>query len=329
MLELKIREYQSCDRKKWDNFVMEKSMNGTFLQTKGFLDYHGERFKDVSLIIYKGNDTMVAVIPACEIQDQNRRVFHAHCGSTFGGIVIAKDFYDIEHVDAIMNVLEEYLKQHLYQEVRIKCTSDIFSKQNNNLLYYYLFQRDYIVYDELSCYIDFNQYNIDIISNFSSSRRRDYKYSLKNNLSFRKIDNRSDIAEFYNILCDNLQKFGAKPVHSLDELIEFKEERLCDIVEFYGVFHENKMIAGSMVFLFENKVFHTQYLAADQSCLKMFPMNYLDTNLIMTAKERGFQYFSFGTSTEEHGKVLNKRLAEFKEGFGTQYGINKMYVKTF
>ena len=91
MLELKIREYQSCDRKKWDNFVMEKSMNGTFLQTKGFLDYHGERFKDVSLIIYKGNDTMVAVIPACEIQDQNRRVFHAHCGSTFGGIVIAKD----------------------------------------------------------------------------------------------------------------------------------------------------------------------------------------------------------------------------------------------
>lgn len=327
MLELKIREYDSGDQEKWDRFVMEKSMNGTFLQTKKFLDYHGERFQDASLVIYKGNDTIVAVVPACEINEQGRKIFHAHCGSTFGGIVIAEDFYNIEHMDAIMTVLEDYLKEKKYDEVRIKCTSDIFSKQNSNLLYYFLFQRGYTSYDELSCYVDFVQYNEDIISNFSSSRRRDYKYSLKNDLVFRKIDDRANIESFYMILCDNLQKFGAVPVHSLEELLDFKEERLRDIVEFYGVFQESRMIAGSMVFLFGTQVFHTQYLAADQSCLKLFPMNFLDANLIMTARERGFRYFSLGTSTEEHGKVLNKHLAEFKEGFGTQYGINKMYVK--
>ena len=87
------------------------------------------------------------------------------------------------------------------------------------------------------------------------------------------------------------------------------------------------MIAGSMVFLFGSQVFHTQYLAADQSCLKLYPMNFLDANLIRTARERGFSYFSFGTSTEEHGTVLNKKLAEFKEGFGTQYGMNRTFVK--
>ena len=87
------------------------------------------------------------------------------------------------------------------------------------------------------------------------------------------------------------------------------------------------MVAGSMVFLFGEQVFHTQYLAADQSCLKLYPMNFLDANLISTARERGFRYFSFGTSTEEHGRVLNKKLAEFKEGFGTQYGMNRTFVK--
>lgn len=327
MLELKIMEYNEEFKQKWDSFVMRQSVNGTFLQSKQFLDYHGDRFEDASLIIYKGNDTIVAVVPACTVNDGDKKIFNAHCGSTFGGIVMAESFYNIEHMDAVMTVLEEYLANKGYNEARIKCTSDIFAKKNSNLLYYFLFQRGYIPYDEISCYIDFESYKEDIPSNFTAGRRRDYKYSLKNNPEFKKLESDEDVSQFYDILCENLQKFDAKPVHSLDELLEFKNERLKDEVEFYGVYVENKMIAGSMVFLFGNQVFHTQYLAADQSCLKMFPMNFMDTELIRTAREKGFRYFSFGTSTEEHGKVLNKRLAEFKEGFGAEFGLNKMYVK--
>ena len=327
MLELKIMEYNEEFKQKWDSFVMRQSVNGTFLQSKQFLDYHGDRFEDASLVIYKGNDTIVSVVPACVINDGDKKIFNAHCGSTFGGIVIAESFYDIEHMDAVMTVLEEYLINKGYNEARIKCTSDIFAKKNGNLLYYFLFQRGYIPYDEISCYIDFEAYKEDIPSNFTAGRRRDYKYSLKNNPEFKKLESDEAVGQFYNILCENLQKFDAKPVHSLEELLEFKNERLKDEVEFYGVYVENKMIAGSMVFLFGKQVFHTQYLAADQGCLKMFPMNFMDTELIRTAREKGFRYFSFGTSTEEHGKVLNKRLAEFKEGFGSEFGLNKTYVK--
>lgn len=327
MLELKIMGYCDSFREKWDDFVMNHSVNGTFLQTRRFLEYHRDRFEDASLVIYKGNDTVVAVIPACAICNEGRKAFNAHCGSTFGGIVMSDLFYDIAHVDAVMTVLECELRRQRYQEVRLKLTSDIFARQNGNLLYYFLFQRGYASYDELSCYIDFSSYNEDIASNFTSGRRRDYKYSLKNELTFQKLDERQQIADFYAVLCGNLEKFGAKPVHSLEELLEFQETRLSDIVEFYGVYHENQMIAGSMVFLFGSQVFHTQYLAADQNCLKLYPMNFLDANLICTARERGFRYFSFGTSTEEHGTVLNKKLAEFKEGFGTQYGINRTFVK--
>ena len=40
----------------WDSFVKQKSMNGTFLQTRKFINYHPkDRFKDCSLMIYKGN----------------------------------------------------------------------------------------------------------------------------------------------------------------------------------------------------------------------------------------------------------------------------------
>ncbi|MCM1184229.1 MAG: GNAT family N-acetyltransferase [Roseburia sp.] len=327
MVELNVVRYEERYKEKWDDFVMKQSMNGTFLQTKNFLDYHGSRFKDASLIIYKGTESMVAAVPACEVTEAGNRIFYAHCGSTFGGIVISESFYDIEHVDAIMTAFEDYIEQQGYNEARIKCTGDIFSRKSNNLLYYFLFQRGYAAYDEISFYIDFEHYNEDIPSNFTYSRRRGYKNSLKNNLEFRELILADEIRLFHDILCSNLQKFGAEPVHSFEELMEFKEKRLKDMVEFYGVFSGDKMVAGSMVFLFENKVFHTQYLAADQDSLKLFPMNFMDANLIRTAREKNFRYFSFGISTEEHGRVLNKSLAEFKEGFGTQYAINKTFVK--
>lgn len=326
-MELKIRPYDEDNRRKWDDFVMGHSANGTFQQTRNFLEYHGGRFEDASVIIYKGNDTIVAVIPACTLIEDGKKIFSSHAGSTFGGIVAAEDFYDIEHIEAVMNVFESYLGQQGYDKVYLKCTSDIFAKQNGNLLYYFLFQRGYVPYDEISFYIDFLHYKEDIASNFTAGRRRDYKYSLKHDLTFRKLGTISEIGQFYGILCDNLRKFDAAPVHSMEEILDLKENRLRDIVEFYGVFQEERMIAGSMVFLFGESVFHTQYLAADQSCLKLYPMNFMDYKLIEMARARGFRYFSFGTSTYEHGKILNKPLAEFKQGFGTQCGINKTYAK--
>jgi len=53
MIELKVKEYQNSDKEKWDAFVMKHSINGTFLQTKNFLDYHKDRFQDASIILYK------------------------------------------------------------------------------------------------------------------------------------------------------------------------------------------------------------------------------------------------------------------------------------
>ena len=329
MIRLSIRLYDRDMKENRYYFVLHHSINGTFLQTRNFLDYHGNRFRDTSLLVIKNEHTVIAVVPACTCQIEEKKVFSAHMGSTFGGIVIAKEFNDIEHVQGLMDCLEKWFVDNQYNEVWLKCTSEIFAVGNVNLLYYFLFQRGYHSYDEISSYIDFNNYQEDILSNFSYGRRRDYKYSLKNKLEFRMIDTEKEISSFYEILCKNLKKFDAVPVHSLAELLEFKESRLTDIVEFYGVFWEKRMIAGSMVFNFSNRVFHTQYLAADPEYLKMFPMNFLDTNLIMTAKNRGIRYFSFGTSTEEKGKILNKHLAQFKEGFGTEFGINKNFCKVF
>lgn len=108
--------------------------------------------------------------------------------------------------------------------------------------------------------------------------------------------------EFYQLLCLNLEKYETQPVHSCSELVDFKNQRLRDIVEFYAVYMGEKMVAGSMVFKFENRVFHTQYLAADPIYLKFYTMNYLDGELISLAMRSGYRFFHLESALKNRGE---------------------------
>ena len=42
MLDIRIEKYRAEYEKQWDQFIQEKSVNGTFLQERRFLNYHRE-----------------------------------------------------------------------------------------------------------------------------------------------------------------------------------------------------------------------------------------------------------------------------------------------
>lgn len=323
---IEIQEYTEFYKDRWDRFVLDESINGTFLQTRNFLEYHpADRFKDNSLLFLNGSN-IIAVLPA-HIQDDERKILNSHQGSTFGGIVVGKRFCKIGYMDLIFEKFESYLQGHNFKEVVLKQSGRIYQNMNSELLDYYLFMNNYTDLQEVGYYIDFDDYSEDIISNFSSSRRRDYRYSLKNEFVFRELITQDEIKEFYEVLCDNYKKFEKLPVHTLNELLDFKCSRLPQNVKFYGVYHENELVAAGMVFLFGKQVFHTQYLAVMQNRTNLFVNEFLYEKLIETARNDGFSTMSFGTSTLEGGKVLNRPLAQFKEGFGTKEYVNRIYRK--
>lgn len=114
--------------KNWDYFVENKSINGTFLQTRNFLNYHEEgKFTDHSLIIYKGEE-ILAVVPACETYENGERVFFSF-RKHFGGIIIRSGFNDIRHVNAITNKLETYLQEQSFNKVYLKIHQEYFVKR--------------------------------------------------------------------------------------------------------------------------------------------------------------------------------------------------------
>ena len=325
---LEIKQYDPSYFDKWDKFVLTGSINGTFLQSRKFLSYHpDDRFEDASLMVFKGNE-IVAVIPANCICDSEEKIFISHQGSTFGGVILGKNAHTVDYVESIISLVDDYFIDNSYSKVVLKQTSTIFQNSNSELIDYFLFRKGYHDWQEVGFFIDFTDYNDDIISNFTASRRRDYRYSLKNNLSIRKLDSTDEISEFYGILCDNYKKFDETPVHSLEDLLVLKLHKISNNTDFYGIYLDDEMIAGSMVFLFDNRVFHTQYLAVRQDMKDIFVSEFMYKELIDLAKREGFRYLSFGTSTFDGGRILNKSLAQYKEGFGAKAYVNRTYRKT-
>ncbi len=325
MAEIEVVRYDESYRDKWDKFVLEKTMNGTFLQSRKFLEYHKDRFIDHSLLFIKCG-TIIAVCPAIEKINQSKKEFLSHLGSTFGGLIFGKEFYTISYCTEVIDLLNKYLEQQGFEYSLLKSTGDIFCKtRENNLINYLLFTKGYGSYKELSFAIDLTKID-DVVANFHSKTRNLYKTSLKNNLKIRECKTDEEIKTLHEILCKSLLKYDTKPVHTYEELLDLYHNRINEFMRFYGIYHEDNLVAGTMVFII-NDVFHTQYLFADPDYLYLKPMDFMDGSLIQIAFEEKFKYFSFGISTENHGTYLNETLAKFKEGFGTGYYINETFYK--
>lgn len=323
-----ISFYKDENEEEWDRFI-ENSKNGLFLQTRRFINYHREgKFKDCSICIRKGNE-LVGVVLANELIEDGKKIFFSHKGTTFGGISISNQIYSATKIDALFYELISFLKDNDYKSIYIKMVPEIYQKSNSDLLDYFLYKYDFNCINELNYYMHLGRYKNDILSQFTSNKRRDYKYSLRDDLVFRELKSEEEYFEYYQILRMNLKKLNLPAVHSFEDIMDLKNNRFNDKLFLYGVYKDDKMIAGSLVFIFNSEVFHTQYLSSDENYLEYFPMEFLIYNLISESIQMNMKLFSFGICTENQGKYLNFNLSRFKEGFGAEFCINRSYRLDF
>lgn len=325
--EFRIEKYDKAIETEWDDFIENKSANGTFLQTRRFINYHPQgRFKDCSLVFYNHKDNIVALCPANEVIESEKKIFYSFQGATFGGLVVALKYYKTKYVLKMIQELKDYLRFCGYDEIYLKTTPEIFSVQRSSLLEYACYYNGFTEYKELNPVIDYENYKSEIISNLSQGKRTHIHKCEREGIVVRPIDTDFEIAMYYEILCENLGKYNLKPVHTLEELKDFKNNRLQNECEFFGVFLKDEMIAGGMMFYFNRtKTAHTQYLSAKSDFLRLSPMSYLYYWIIEEMKKRGFNKLSWGICTENYGTTINEGLINSKEDFGSTYTTNNTY----
>ena len=308
--------------KRLDHFVDIESANGTFLQTRRFLNYHpAGRFTDASFALEKSG-TIVAYFPGVS----KEQTFVSHAGSTFGGPIIAKSFYSGSRVIEILKQADNYILSN-FKNIRFKITPAIFAEENPDLLEYTLEHMGYTRHTELSSYCSL-QSGVDPLENCDKDCRRIFKKSEIEGVRFGNLEKAEDFETFYRFLEISKSKHNVHPVHTLQELYDLKDNRIPEHIRFRGIWDKDTLVAVMMLFLFEKtKTIHAQYIAPNPDYEKFQPTIAMYVRVMREAALEGYQKISWGISTENGGEYLNESLLRFKESLGAKACVNAFYTK--
>ena len=324
-----VLPYDSHLEARWDRFVTSESVNGTFLQTRRFLNYHPQgRFKDASFVL-ESSGTIVAAFPGV-LTAAGQWV--SHQGSTFGGPVISKDFYTAERIMNILEAAENYLKG-ICKNIKMRPTSSLFSLESTALLEYVMEHGGYSRQTELSAFCTLDPEK-DPLDSCDKKCRAVFRKFLPYNLEYRDMSD-AELPEFYRHLCVLESKFNTKPVHTLDELLDLRHNRIAEEVKFRALWmrdpndpQKQTFVAGMMLFDFANvKARHAQYIAPNEEITDFQPTTAMYISVMREAAKDGIQKFSWGTSNGNKGGALNLPLFKFKESLGAKAMLNLIYSK--
>lgn len=315
--ELKKREELSVkEKEKVDAFILKKSSNGEFINTLKFLEYHPKgRFEDDSIVILdKGSQTVRGVLFAAKAEGGMKII--SHPGTTFAGPVIDRKI-NIETAEKILNIMLEYYEAK-YKEVVLKTTPAYYALQPYGMIDYYLLKRGYVYGNTaLANIINISQIETeeDVLLLFDSKRRNQVRKVIKSDIFLFEEGDKIESNVWHNMNKNLADRFESHTTHTYGEIVELKERCSENIKPYYVRSRESEYGAFGLVFFYKN-VFHTQYLDLNYAYAKQYPNLLLIYELIKKARVMGYQYFSFGASTEQGGKVLNYGLYEYKAGYG-------------
>ena len=110
-----------------------------------------------------------------------------------------------------------------------------------------------------------------------------------------------------------MNKYGAKPVHTLQE-IELLSSRFPENIRLFTAEKDGKILGGTVLYVTPTVV-HSQYISASAEG-KNLRVNDAIFDYLLHGCEWHARYFDFGTSNDEDGRILVEPLIYQKEGFG-------------
>ena len=296
-----VKRYTPDDASLWNQFVTD-SKNGTFMFNRNYMDYHSDRFEDNSLLFYK-DDILIAVLPA-SIHDAELR---SHGGLTYGGMICS---YAIKQqtMNDCLDALVEYMRSNhierlLYKSIpyiyhRYPCQEDLYALWRSGAK---------IVRRDASTTIDL----CSSVVKLPKGRKAQISRAKREGIVVEKsIDFHTFIALENQVLEKHHQ---TKAVHTAEEL-QLLHSRFPEHICLYAAMHNNQMVAGVLLYIYDNMV-HTQYMGSSDFSRENGGLDLIIATIIDEYKGKK-QYLDFGISTEDAGKYLNTGLIFQKESFG-------------
>lgn len=301
---IEISRYSPVQSQQWNQFVAE-SKNGTFLFDRRYMDYHCDRFEDMSFCFYKKHN-LSAVLPANIVGD----TLYSHAGLTYGGLICNHKMTatDVcECFDLLRDELRERgVKRVVYKPVphiyhRYPSEEDLYALNECKGTTLRLQERDITSVVPLSSPIS-----------FSMLRRRGVKKAQQLSLVTNESD---DLKAFWDILSSNLEaKYNAKPIHTFEEIDKLKNA-FPENIRLFAVFTDKGQMLGGTLLYCSERVIKTQYISANEQGKACGALDLLFHHII-NKTQWNQTYLDLGTSALNHTSELNTSLLFQKEGFG-------------
>jgi hypothetical protein len=315
---VRVRYYTEQDDAAWDDFVSRCPL-GTFLHTRRFLSYHGQRFIDRSLMFFDATDRLCGLLPAA-LEEISTTAVVSHPGSTYGGLLHATTGSGLDAC-AMLAAAAIFLADRGFTRLIYKCVPPHLHVQLSQVDSYALWRQG----ARLSRRDLWNVIDLSHPRKHSEARRRRLRRA--NEAGIRVLRDNSDgsYEQFHDLLTIQLaERHSVKPVHSVAEMKEL-HQRFTDCVNLWCAIDETgSLVAGEWIFDL-GEVAHGQYGIANEIGRQSSAQDLLIERIIQHSIGKGCRWFSFGASTQEDGAVLNTGLFRYKESFGFGSVVQDFY----
>ena len=301
-----IVPYDSARADEWDDLVA-RSVNGTFLHTRRYIGYHGDRFTDRSLVVTNPKGRLVGVLPAALVPGDTTTVA-SHPGITYGGLVHDGSLRGEELLQALAEASAHFaaggLTRFVYKAVpyvyhRVPAGDDLYA----------LFRLGATrTRCDLSVSVD-----LAVAQEPNRNRRRNLDKARAAGLTV--VSGPEWLPRFWPVLTENLRsRYGVDPVHSAAE-IALLAELFPAGIECQAVLLGDELVGGVVLYK-TGTVVHPQYSAATPRGKEVAALDAAFTAGIDAARAAGARYYDFGNSNEDGGRVLNASLYRYKLEYG-------------
>ena len=295
-----IKKYSTTDAYVWNDFV-SSAKNSLFMHNRNFMEYHADRFDDYSLMFYE-NDELLALLPANKINSE----LVSHAGLTYGGFITDIKMKEHKMLECF-SVLKNFMNDNGFTSLVYKTIPYCYHKNPAQEDLYALYKNNAIILKiEPSTVIDF-RFPIKLPKGRKAQISRAKREGVLINIS-------NDFEKFIELENQVLSEYdNTKAVHSGTEL-KLLHSYFPEQIELYSAMYKGQMIAGSVIFIYDN-IIHAQYLAANDIAREIGALDYCISEIINKYSATK-QFFDFGISTENNGQFLNEGLISQKESFG-------------
>jgi len=309
-----VKAFEPADAEAWDAFVAD-SLNGTFLHSRRFLSYHGERFQDLSLMIFDSRGRLLGVLPAAA--GSEAKLVDSHPGITYGGLVQRGELAGERMLEAF-EALREHYRARGFETLRYRSIPRPYFRRPADDDSYALFR------------LNAKRSRVDLSAGFALStprnpselRQRELKKAHKHGVTAEVRS--TALAQFWAILEATLASHHqARPLHSLAEISDLSA-RFPQAIELVLARIDGAAVAGCLVF-HTASVSHTQYLASAPAGRDAGALTLAVEAAVARSRDEGSAWFSLGTSNEDSGRVLNAGLYRWKLSFGAAGVVHESF----